>query len=361
MGEIRQRGAVWWVRYYRDGRRFEESSRSSKYEDARRLLRLREGDIEKGVPVTPKLGRLRFDEAVAAVVQDYTVNGRQTTAHVQRRIDQHLRPAFGGRTMSNITSDDATDYAVKRQAAGASNAEVNRELSVLKRAYSLALKAGKLMTRPHISMLREDNVRRGFFEPAQFEAVRDHLPASVKPVVRFAYLTGWRIRSEVLPLEWRHVDWDAREVRLDPGTTKNREGRSFRFTEALEGLLVEQLGEHERLKQLGRIVPRVFHRDGAPIRSFYGAWRKACRAAGVPGRLLHDFRRSAVRNLELMGVSRSAAMAMVGHKTECIYRRYAIVDSGVLRDAATKINLATGTISGTAGPQPKGRGRSRTA
>ncbi len=68
---------------------------------------------------------------------------------------------------------------------------------------------------------------RGFFEPAQLEAVRAHLPAPLRPVVTLAYLTGWRLTSEVLPLEWRQVDWTRRVVRLDPGTTRNRDGRTF--------------------------------------------------------------------------------------------------------------------------------------
>jgi integrase len=199
-------------------------------------------------------------------------------------------------------------------------------------------------------MLQENNTRRGFFEREQFEAVHAHLPAEIRPVVTFAYLTGWRLRSEILPLEWRQVDWTGRVVRLDPGTTKNREGRSFPFTIALETLLKEQHAAHERLKKAGRLVPCVFHRDGEPIRTFRGAWKTACTAAGVPGRILHDFRRTAVRNLERAGVPRSAAMAMVGHKTEAIYRRYAIVDAGALREAAAKIDAAnsvTGTITGT--------------
>ncbi len=43
----------------------------------------------------------------------------------------------------------------------------------------------------------------------------------------------------------------------------------------------------------------------------------------------------------------AAAMALVGHRTESIYRRYAIVDAGALRDAAAKIDDAVGTLSGT--------------
>lgn len=132
-------------------------------------------------------------------------------------------------------------------------------------------------------------------------------------------------------------------MRLDPGTTKNRDGRTFPFTAELEKRLKDQLVEHERLKKDNRIVARVFHRDGEAIKDFRGAFKKACKTAACPGRILHDFRRTAVRNLERDGVSRSAAMAMVGHKTEAIYRRYAIVDAGALRDAAAKIDRAAGT------------------
>src|SRR5215510_6883666 len=110
-------------------------------------------------------------------------------------------------------------------------------------------------------MLREDNTRRGFFAPDQFAAARSHLPSPLQPVASFAYLTGWRVKSEILPLEWRQIDWSGRFVRLDPGTTKNGEGRSFPFTVALEALLKEQLADHERLKKEDRIVPQVFHRD----------------------------------------------------------------------------------------------------
>ena len=84
-------------------------------------------------------------------------------------------------------------------------------------------------------------------------------------VVRFAFATGWRTTSEVLPLEWRHVDWRGRYVRLDAHTTKNDEGRSFRFTDDLEKILTEQLAILEELKAAGTICPFVFHRNGERI------------------------------------------------------------------------------------------------
>src|SRR6185312_2356136 len=113
-------------------------------------------------------------------------------------------------------------------------ATINRELAALKRMFTLAIRSAKLMHRPHIPMLREDNTRRGFFERAQFEAVRAHLPLPLQAVATFAYYTGWRTKSEILPLKWSQVDRVAGIVRLEPGTTKNREGRTFKYSEIAE-------------------------------------------------------------------------------------------------------------------------------
>lgn len=90
--------------------------------------------------------------------------------------------------------------------------------------FTLAMHAGRILLRPHIPMLAEHNVRTEFFERDEFERVRAHLPEALRPMVTFAYLTGWRIQSEVLKLQRRQVDLKAGTVRLDPGTTKNRQG-----------------------------------------------------------------------------------------------------------------------------------------
>ena len=78
---------------------------------------------------------------------------------------------------------------------------------------------------------------------------RPRLPAEIQPVITFAYITGWRIASEILPLEWRQIDFTAGEVRLDAGTTKNREGRMFPMTTDLRTVLKAQHAEHERLER----------------------------------------------------------------------------------------------------------------
>jgi hypothetical protein len=150
-----------------------------------------------------------------------------------------------------------------------------------------------------------------------------------------------------------HLDLKAGWLRLEPGETKNDEGRMFPLTPMLREALEQQLAKTELLQRAnGVIIPWLFHRAGKPIKTFRRSWITACIKAGfgkritdahgklvkaVAERIPHDFRRTAVRNLERAGVPRSAAMKMVGHKTQSIYSRYAIADEGMLKDAALKL------------------------
>jgi integrase len=144
----------------------------------------------------------------------------------------------------------------------------------------------------------------------------------------------------VLPLTWDRVDFTAGTVRLDARTTKNGEARTFPFAAlpALRALLKEQRARTSCLVSAsGKAVPWVFHRQGSRIKDFRDAWRTASARARLEGRIPHDLRRTAVRNLERAGVSRSVAMQLTGHKTEAVYRRYAIVAEADLREGVAKL------------------------
>ena len=285
-----------------------------------------------------------------------------TTADVRTYIAQRQSAAEIVKKAYTIKRKDGTAITVpeqRRSATGASNAEINRELTILKRMFTLALQAGKLFHRPHVPMLEERNTRKGFFELEMLQGVLAQLPESLRPVIEFAYITGWRIPSEVLTLEWRQVDFKAGEVRLDPETTKNREGRVFPMTDDLRALLEARHAEHQRLKLKGQIVPNVFFRmvatkrggpkEPRPIRAFTKAWATACHAAGCPGRIPHDLRRTAVRNMIRRGVPERVAMQLAGHKTRSVFDRYNIVSSGDLRTAAAQLHGLTGTKKGQSG------------
>src|SRR5712692_4354213 len=237
--EIRAQ-AIWWIKYQVGGRPHCVSSHSEKKEDAKRLLQAREGDVVKGVPIPAHVGRVTFEEAAADLVNDYTTNRRRSLRVVTLRLAKHLTPFFQRRRLMTITTADARAFTAWRQAAGASNATINRDLILLKRMCTLAMQAGTLTVRPYIPLLKERNIRQGFFEPEQWASIKKHLPVHMRPIAAFACITGWRTPSEILPLEWRNVDMKAGEVRLDAGPTKNGESRVFPFTTELRRVLEDQ-------------------------------------------------------------------------------------------------------------------------
>jgi integrase len=100
--------------------------------------------------------------------------------------------------------------------------------------FTLAMQAGQVLQRPYIPMLKEDNIRTGFFEREQFDAVRRHLQAPLDHAVTLGYYTGWRMASEILTLQWPQIDRAAGVIRLEPGTTKNTEGRTFQYLDLVE-------------------------------------------------------------------------------------------------------------------------------
>jgi integrase len=338
-GTLKESGIIWLK--YRDalGVLRREASGTDKEKKARRLLKQREGAAVEGRVLVPRADQVTVAALAEDLKADYKANGRKSADRLGFSL-AHLLPVFGPRKAITLTSSDVTAYRVQRLAAGAAAATVNRELAALKRMFSLAVKGERLQRMPYIEMLKENNARRGFFERGQFEAVRAHLPEYAQPAATFAYLTGWRLKSEILTLQWRQVDFKAGIVTLDVGSTKNRDGRTFPMVPELRALLEAQRATTDALrKKIGAIGPWVFHwtKKGRPLKGFTKSWRAACLAAGLPGRIPHDFRRTAVRNLERAGVPRSVAMKLTGHKTEAVYQRYAIVAERDLAEAVAKL------------------------
>jgi len=222
-------------------------------------------------------------------------------------------------------------------------------------------------------MLKEAAPRSGFFEREQFEAVRRHLPQDLRVAVTIAHTYGWRIRSEVMRLKLAQVDLDKGTLRLEPGETKNDDGRLVYLTPELQSMLRAQI-DHVMvvMRTRGAVIPHLFPHlsgryQGKPRRDFVKTWKAACLNAmmegkdakaraqllealkhnprlGLLGMLRHDMRRTAVWNLVNAGVSERVAMQMTGHKTRSVFDRYHIVSPADLQEAAKKL---AGTISGT--------------
>jgi integrase len=329
-----------YMKFYVGGKPKIEPTGTRKHAEAKKILRRKLGEIANGRYIPADVDRTTFGQIKEMLLNHYKANERRSLDRVEDAV-AHLEGFFGLKhRVRDIASDRITAYMAARRQEAAANATINRELAALKLMLRLGERAGKVVNRPYIGMLEENNKRKGFFEADQCAAVLRHLPDDLRPVFEVAYITGWRVKDEILTREKCHLDLKAGWLRLEPGETKNNEGRMFPISTVprLREVLERQLARTESFeKAKDRIIPCLFHRKGRPIKSFRRAWLTACKNAGVPGRIPHDFRRTAIRNLERAGVPRSAAMAMVGHKTESVYRRYAIIEEGMLNEAGVKL------------------------
>jgi integrase len=330
----KRESAVYWIQFCTGGKVHRESTETADLEEAKEYLIKPQGEA---LTAGSSPSKVTFGELAAAEISDYETNGRKTIEDLKARLDLHILPVFGSKKARDIRAGDITEYAAARLKEGAERGTVNRELTAIKRAFTLGIESEKIVRRPRIAMLEENNVRKGFFEQKQFDDVLKHLPDYAQDFIKFAFITGWR-SSEIKNLQWRHVDFEAGLVRLDAGETKNDGGRIFPMTSDLRALLENRRAATDAfMQEHGSILPWVFWIKGNRIDNFKRSWAAACRKAGIPGKLLHDFRRTAARNFQRAGIPEATAMKLLGHKTPSVYRRYNIITEDDLREAAAKL------------------------
>jgi integrase len=195
--------------------------------------------------------------------------------------------------------------------------------------FNLAVQDGTLKSSPHFPMLKEAPPRKGFLEYTDFQRLRQELPEYLRALATMAYYTGMRL-GEMLRMRWGCVDLQDREIRLNPGETKNDEPRTVP--------LISELPEMLRIeRERNPNAEFVFTCVGKPIGSFYKAWKSACKRASLEGLLFHDFRRTGVRNLVRAGLPERVAMNISGHSTRAVFERYNIVSGRDLKEAAGKL------------------------
>ena len=352
-GRIFLRGRTYWVRYRVDGKSYDETSHSGQRRAAEKLLAKRQAELGLGQFTAPDVKRTTYEDLVEMIRNDYVVNERRSTEALEGSL-KHLARAFAGTRAAALRPDRLDRYVRERMEAGAASNTIRNELNALRHAFRLAKRAGQVASVPDFPRLSPGNIRTGFFEAEDFAALLAELPEQLRPVVQFAAYTGWRVPSEVLPLTWDRVDFTAGVVRLEPGTTKTGEGRTFPFAALppLRALLERQRAATTAVERATcQLIPWVFHRDGARICDYYAAWHNACkRAATVKtgqltrvvrpallGRVPHDLRRTAVRNLVRAGVPEHIAMKLSGHKTRDVFDRYDIVSERDLSDGVGRL------------------------
>lgn len=343
MGTIykRSNSKFWWIKYHRNGKQYFESTKSTLKGVADNFLKQREGEIAQGKLPGIQFDKVLFNNLLADLLKDYSVNQRKSEKHV-KIVTDHLKSFFDGWRATDIGTSAINAYIEKRRTEGAANGTINRELAALKRMYSLGKKhvPPKVRDIPSITMLEEHNVRKGFFEHQQFLDLRDKLPRHLYGPVTFGYKYGFR-KSEILGLTWGHIDREAWTLRLESEDTKNEEPRTV-YLDMECRQIIDILWANR--KNLPAVTPLVFtNRSGGLITDFRKSWATACKEAKIGPKLFHDLRRTAVRNMVRAGIPEKVAMAISGHKTRSVFDRYNIVSDDDLKKATDRIAEQTVT------------------
>jgi integrase len=307
--------------YYINGKQIRKSTRTTDLKEAQKIL-------ADNVSANRVPDKRTVNPILDSLISDYEYNQRKSITSCKILVKAHLRDYFGQMKAESVTKQTILDYSDLRRKAGSKNASINREVSLLRRAFNIAD-----LEFPKVPKLVENNVRKGFVVPEEYVSFLHKLPKHLRPIYQYAYRTGCRL-GEVLNLKWDNVNLRDSLVRLESGETKNGEGRTIPLTSDLVTMF-------EGIPHLG---PYVFMFRGKHIRTIKTCWKTVCKSAGVPDRHFHDLRRTGVRNLVRAGVTEYVAMSISGHKTRAIFDRYNIVSETDQKDAMAKLEASQTTL-----------------
>jgi integrase len=353
-GALVKRGSYWYFRITVDGKEYTHPTRTADWEEAKlerdRFLRTLR-------PILPaSLQPLHETVTVSELVDDYIdylkANGKPSAAEIQRTLQDHVlrTEIFQGRLAVSITTQDLQRYRDLRQSLGRKDATINNELSYLRAAFKHGMKRQtpkKVVEVPYFPIVDPQNVRLGFIEVPTFRKILELMCDSLKLFFVLAYHSGCR-SGELKNLKWSQVyrrPDSQGYIELEPGTTKNKEGRHLPIYGDMEAWLEKQLAirnaqcpecEYVLFWHQADVNGLVRHKVGDKLDTFRTVWKRAVKQAGVPQLIPHDLRRSAVTNMTQV-LSIPEIMNIIGHKTMAMFIRYNIVSRKGITEAGKKM------------------------
>lgn len=282
---------------------------------------------------------LTFSQLVEWFLELPVVRQAKTISFIERAC-RRLEEVFGQMLIREIKPSMVEKYQRQRLQAPTwcgkqkTPAGVNREITVLKRMFNLALREDLVSKNPcwKVKMLPENNARDRILSPEELDLLLSHLPRHAALIVHFAYLTGMRA-GEILNLTWDRVDLPQRLVKLGAEDTKTAECRVIYLNDAALGV-IEEAGKVRSLEH-----NRVFTYKGRPLKSIKTCLNRGCREAGINNFRFHDLRHTFNTNMRRAGVDHSVIMKLTGHKTAAMFHRYNTVDAEDAREAYQKLDV----------------------
>jgi integrase len=342
----------WYASYYQGTRQIKVSTKKVVKQEALAVLRDLLAKRDQGIAPPSDVRKVTYADLRAGLLANYIERGNKSlltdadgVEYIPglRQLDRFMNydgNGSKGPSVMDISTETGRAFVKARQEEGAGNGVINNSLAALRRMLRIAHEEGKIHNVPVIRFLKAPAPRRGFVELDKFLELRGALPSHLRPLVTFLYYCGVRV-AEALAIEWTQVNLAGRVVTLEADQTKTEEERHVPLTAELVMMLEE----------IEPKVGRVF--SGTNLRK---EWCSACAAVGLgrkipvdgkpydplyEGLVIHDMRRSAVRNLVNAGVPERVAMKISGHKTRSVFDRYHIVSTEDVTAAMRKLEAAS--------------------
>jgi integrase len=324
----------YWIEYYDDAHgRKRERIGPSKAAAEQRLREVLKARTEGRHISRDSAARISLKELTDWYKKLPDVTAKRSFVRDEKSIKNLLRILNESSKIKEITPGRIDAYRQRRlQEKSSRNPDatimpstVNREVACLKTMLSKAVRHRLVDTNSLAGdrMLAENNVRMASLDETDFQKLLDFCPVHVRPVVIVGYYLGMR-KSEVIELTWKEVDLKTGFIRLGGSRTKNKCARSIPI--------------HPKVKEVLETLPRGLHTErvflfqGKPLQEFKNAYRSACKQAGLEDFTYHDLRHCAINNLRLAGNDYFKIMAMSGHKTMNVFKRYNLVTEEELHD-----------------------------
>jgi integrase len=379
-GRIFKRGETYWIGLYVDGKQVRESAKTKDLGKAEKYLALRRKQanahaVKSSIPFITARQHSRTIQQLMEALSTHLKAEERLSTPVKCTISK-ITAKFGSMRATSLTAADINKWIKERRGDGIhgeKKATINRTTQLLLQGFRFAklpLPGPEDITR----FDERDNVRKGFFVEPEIRRVMARLPQAVADLTLFAWLTGWR-KNEITSLEWKDIEGDCIVLRAEKA--KNGFARSVPLSDELAELIdrrkAAQPVERQGVLTLSSLI---FHRNGEPVDNFRKVWMRACIAEGLgkfvcpkciaetgpergqhvyelgekgkcprcqlkfkfsdrkySGRLFHDLRRSAVRDMINAGCPTADAMQVSGHRTMSMFQRYNIRENDDLRRA----------------------------
>jgi integrase len=351
----RNDGNILWIRYRdRNGKRCRESTGTEDWQEANRKLRerlqARDGNLLEAIRKGEALG---FEEWVGSFLENYSSPPIRAakTHEANLRCASHLKTAFPGRKLVDITADAIEDYLrsrlrqrvrVKlangyREKGILKSSTVHQEFRVLRRMLSVAVRKKLLPANPCAGVEFPVAVK-GLFRPhyvtwSEQRTIETHAPEDLRNVVRIITETGLRVYKELMPMKKEQLDLANAMVWIPDSKTPNGVAEvplTLLALEAFRGQL-----------RLSPCSPYLFPSDRNPSghqRTLKTTWHATLRRAKVPYFRIYDLRSTYATRLSAGGVADEWVTQMLRQGDALVFKKYSQMKLQMKREALEKLN-----------------------